>query len=433
VTTADETSLVTTSTLAATTTVPITTMPPVDEATAWALTYTGGVGGIGGVAAGAPITIGYVNDDASFPENTIGLDAAVAFANAELGGAAGRPIEVVRCAIAVPEDGARCGAELAGNPAVAAVVVGTSLVGNADLYAALDGVKPVIIGNGVTTRDFTTSAGVVLTAGTAGLIPGLGGFVTQRLTGITSVAVLVSGAPGEAAAKGLLKPLLDKAGIASVIVQMDDVADPASVQARLVDSRASATQLWIPLLTETKCAAVDAARRALALNPAVVATGLCIGQDMSAHLESLGESGPVPDGWYVGGYGYNYFAPDLPSGSLTYVRKVAQYGSDALGLDPAEISTFAGPTFANVLTLIRFINANGGDTSFAGLDSMARNFTGPMMLQVGPLSCGNQVIVGTPGFFAVCGSQIGVQQFTAGRWVSVADGLNGNPIDISLL
>jgi len=51
-----------------------------------------------------------------------------------------------------------------------------------------------------------------------------------------------------------------------------------------------------------------------------------------------------------------------------------------------------------------------------------------MMLQVGPLNCGKQVILGVP-FPSVCGAQMGIQQFKGGKWISIADGLNGKPID----
>ena len=48
-----------------------------------------------------------------------------------------------------------------------------------------------------------------------------------------------------------------------------------------------------------------------------------------------------------------------------------------------------------------------------------------MMLQVGPIKCG----IGT--FPAVCGHQMGIRQYVDGAWVSIADGLNGKPIDVT--
>jgi hypothetical protein len=64
----------------------------------------------------------------------------------------------------------------------------------------------------------------------------------------------------------------------------------------------------------------------------------------------------------------------------------------------------------------------------ASIDGKIRGFTGPMMLQVGPLNCGKNIILGLPIFVSVCGTQIGIQQFKDGEWISVADGRNGTPI-----
>ena len=142
---------------------PVVTEPNADgDLVQWALDYTEGTAGM---ASGDSIKIGYVNQEDYFPENTIGINAAVEFINNELGGAAGRPLEIVPCSIAVAEDGAKCGTEFANNADIAVVVTGTILVGNKELYDALNTKKPVIIGNGVTADDFTTAAGQAFTAG----------------------------------------------------------------------------------------------------------------------------------------------------------------------------------------------------------------------------------------------------------------------------
>ena len=72
-----------------TTTRPAASDPAINP---WAINYTGGKPQ---KPSGTPIKIGYVNQESFFPEATIGVDAAVAYANAELNGADGRPIQVV--------------------------------------------------------------------------------------------------------------------------------------------------------------------------------------------------------------------------------------------------------------------------------------------------------------------------------------------------
>ena len=147
---------------------------------------------------------------------------------------------------------------------------------------------------------------------------------------------------------------------------------------------------------------------------------------MAQHLEDLGEEGDYPDGWYFGDYGYSYFNPDYESGMLTYVTKVQEYGEPITGASEIEYTGFAGPMFANVLTAVKFFNSVGVDNlDYETLNEQIRTFTGPMMLQVGPIECG------LPPFVASCGHQMGIQQYIDGEWVSIRNGLNGDPIDVT--
>lgn len=399
-----------------------------DELNKWALDYTGGTAG---AASGDSVKVGYVNQEDFFPENTIGINAARDYINKELGGVAGKPIEIVPCNISTAEDGAKCGTQLANDATIAVVITGTILVGNKELYDTLNGKKPVIVGNGVTSDDFTTTAGQAFTAGSPGVVTGMGGFVATGLTPKpASVAIIAqNNAAGKAAAELLFKPVMDKAGIAYTFVGVDDTASAADVQAALTSVGAEKADVLVGIVTIQQCINIYDAMKALAISPAVVTTGLCFGTPMTDHLKAAGEPGPVPSGWYFGGYGYSYFQPDLASGMKTYIAKVQQYGKPAPNSKTLEYTGFAGPEFANLMTFAKFANASKGAVDFATLDAAIRGFKGPMMLQVGPLDCGKQVILGLPFFVAVCGAQMGIQLFKDGKWTSIADGLNGKPID----
>lgn len=401
-----------------------------DELNKWALDYTGGTAG---AASGSSVKVGYVNQEDFFPENTIGINAARDYINKELGGVAGKPIEIVPCNIAAAEDGAKCGTQFANDATISVVVTGTILVGNKELYDALNGKKPVIVGNGVTSDDFTTPAGQAFTAGSPGVVTGMGGYIVSGLSPKPkSVAILAqNNAAGKAAADFLFKPVMDKAGIAYTFVGIDDTASAADVQAALSSVGADKADVLVPIITIQQCINVYDAMKALAITPTVVTTGLCFGTPMTDHLKAAGEPGPVPSGWYFGGYGYSYFQPDLASGMKTYIAKVQQYGKPAPNSKTLEYTGFAGPEFSNLMTFAKFVNASKGAVDFATLDGAIRGFKGPMMLQVGPLDCGKQVILGLPIFVTVCASQMGIQLFKDGKWTSVADGLNGKPIDVT--
>ena len=395
---------------------------PEEELNAWALDYTGGTTG---EATGDPIRFGYANAEALLPEATVGLRAAVAYVNAELGGVRGRPIEVVECQVNSPEDGAGCGAQFANDDSITLVLTGTLLQGNAEFYEAINGNKPLLIGNGLAVEDFVTPAGVSYTAGATGTVAGLAKFTIETLQPESVAVVNVDNAGGNAAANVLIKPAMDAAGISTTIVAVAETATAPDIASAMEAAGAREADVFILLTTIQGCINAYDSIQSLGIDPVVVTTGLCYGTPMIQHMEDIDAEGDFPDGWYYGGYGYNYFEPDLESGLATYIAKVFEYGEPSAGASEIEYTGFAGPTFYNVMTAVKLLNGVGDDLSFEAVDAALRGFTGPMMGQAGPIQCG------LPPFVASCGHQMGIQQYIDGEWVSIADGLNGEPVDVT--
>jgi branched-chain amino acid transport system substrate-binding protein len=392
----------------------------------WAQTYTGAK--TLGKAAGTPFTIGYVNNDNLFPEATIGFDAGVAYANAELNGADGHEIVVKRCQAVTAADGAKCGAQLANDPSINLVLTGTLLDGNQDLYNALNGKKAVIIGNGVTPADFVTPAGEAFVAGAPGVLRGMAQFAVSQFHPKKVSLLANDNAAGHAGASVLMEPIFKQAGAQVKSVFVPNEANGTQVQSAMQAIGAGNSDVFVSILTLQSCIGMYDAIKSLNIHPNVVTTGLCFGTPMSDHLHTAGDKGDYPDGWYFGGYGYSYYLPKSTpgmqeSGMNTYLAKVQQYGKKAPGAKNLEYSGFAGPMFGNVLTAVKFINELGaGGSTVAALDGKIRKFTGPMMLQVGQLKCN------VPPYTAVCGVEMGIQQYINGGWVSINDGHNGKPI-----
>lgn len=400
----------------------------------WALTYTGGAAG---TASGDAFKIGYSNQEDVFPEASIGINAAVKYANAELGGMGGHKIELVPCKITVEEDGQKCATQFGNDASIKIVMTGTLLVGGAGLYAGLKGKKPVLIGNGLTTADFTTDAGVSLLTGAVGVVTGMAQWVAESYTPKPKkVAVMYGDNDSSKGAFGLLlSPVLTKAGIKVTGVEVKDPGGTASeVQSAITNAGADTADVLITLTTQPECIATYDSLKQLNIKPVVVTTGLCYGTPMTDHIQQAdpGYKGVMPDGWYFGGYGYNYYAPDLESGMQTYVAKVQQYGEKAAGAKTLEYTGFGGPLFANLLTVIKLVNQLGYDkVTTDTLLAALKGFKGPMMLQAGALNCGNQIVATQALFKAVCATEMGIQQYKNGKWTSIADGLNGKAVDSS--
>lgn len=412
-----------------------TTIDPKDPAlNQWAQQYTGAKSL--GKAKGSPFTIGYVNNDSLFPEGSIGVDAAVAYANAELNGADGHQVVIKKCEATSAADGARCGARLANDPSISLVLTGTLLEGNADLYNALDGKKAVIIGNGVTPADFLTTAGQAFVAGSPGVLAGMAKFAVGKFHPKTVAILANDNDAGHAGVTTLMEPLFKAAGADVKAVYVPNDANGTQVQSAMQAVGAGTVDVFMSILAVQSCVGMYDAIKALNIHPQVVTTGLCLGTPMTDHLRRVGESGDYPNGWYFGTYGYSYYMPaDTPgsqeSGMNTYVAKVHQYGKPSPAAKTLEYTGFAGPMFANVLTAIKFVNTLGVDNATTQtLNQKVRTFKGPMMLQVGALDCGALKINGIT-FPAICGLEMGILQHKDGRWLSVADGYNRKPIQLT--
>ncbi|MFG2090354.1 ABC transporter substrate-binding protein [Spirillospora sp. NPDC048824] len=392
----------------------------------WALQYTGGTAGPADTGK-SPIKVGYINQEGgapAFPEASTGIDAAVAYINRELGGAGGHPVVLEKCVVQSEEDGQKCGTQMANDPEVKFVIEGVLTVGNKAIYSVLGGRKPIMEASPSTSDDLTAEGAYSYTPGGPGTIAGMAQFVARQLPDVRRVAVLYADNPaGKAAAEQFLEPQLKKLGVTDVkLVGVADTATGPDVAAAIQAAGGRQADTLLSFLTVPGCMATYDALQSLGVTPRVVATGLCFGTPMTKHMRDVGSEDQVPDGWYFTNFGYSYFAPDEASGMATYVAKVKQYGPKN-----AEYTGFAGYTFANLMTAMKFVHEIGPDRLTS--EAMAKaieSFEGPMMMVAGPIECGY-----SPVFAALCGSQIGVEQYKDGRWIQVATPLRGNAISIA--
>lgn len=382
----------------------------------WAREYIGGKAGPAG-SGEEPIKIGYINEQGgipSFPEATEGLEAAVEYVDQELGGADGHPIEISNCFIQSEEDGQKCATQMANDPQVKFVILGVTTHGQKAIYSILTGHKPIISASPSTIDDLTAKEAYAYNAGGPGTVAGLGIFAAKKLHAKSAAVVYGENPAAQASAQEFLKPLLQQEGVEDVkLVGISEEASGPEVASALQSVGADEAEALITFVTVPDCIAIYDGLRSLGIEPAVVATGLCFGKPMTEHMEDLGSSDPVPNGWYFSSYGYSYFVPDEASGMTTYLAKIKQYAGEEV-----EYTGFAGFLFADVLTSVKFINEIGAEklTSTA-MQKTASGFAGPMMLTAGKMECGY-----SPTFPALCGKEVSIEQFKDGKWHLTASG-----------
>jgi branched-chain amino acid transport system substrate-binding protein len=173
-------------------------------------------------AEGEPIVIGFQNPEGdpngSFPEFTIGAEAAVQYINEELGGVGadyeagtpGRPIELEVCKMAIdPADSQRCANELAGAEPFA-VISPLNFFGNHFAIYQAAGV-PMLIGAPVSINDFTSPNAYAIGdgGGCLGMDTGRLDFMT-RVLGLRKIAVgYIDTAPGQVCYNNFDKQVLE--------------------------------------------------------------------------------------------------------------------------------------------------------------------------------------------------------------------------------
>ena len=386
-------------------------------ATAWALDFTGGTAG---PATGEPYRIGFGHSGDFFPEGDAAADAAVEFVNRELGGVNGRPLEIVRCNIAVAEDGASCGATLANDDTIDLVIGGLILGGNADFYASLDGNAAAIIALPLDASDYTSEHAVAYNMGALG--SGLSGaaFLAEDLRPSTAALVVTDDVAGRAA-NDAFRPIVEAAGIDLRQVFVPPTATAPEIAGALQAAGAASADVVVIGLFEPGCIATYDAMRSLGIDPEVVTTAVCWGNAMQAHLAEAGEEDPVPNGWHFGWFGYGLFGDDVEPGIAAYRTKMAEYGAGDVAASIA-----AAPTWDAVLTATRIINGVGADgASYETLDQAVRGFTGPSIVQSGPIECG------IPPFISICASEASIVRYSDGEWSAVRTRTGGNPIELS--
>ncbi|MGH2744642.1 MAG: ABC transporter substrate-binding protein [Thermoleophilaceae bacterium] len=393
----------------------------------WALQYTGGTAGKADPDK-TPITIGYINQEdsvPSFPEATAGLNAAVEYVNAELGGADGHPVVIKKCVVRSEEDGQKCATEMANDSKVQFIILGVTAVGQKSIYSVVAGKKPIISASPSTIDDLTAKNAYAYTSGGPGIIAGMAIFTAKYLKGIDKVGVIHGDNPAaKQSAEQFLKPLLLQLGVKDVkLVAVADNATSPDVASAIQAAGGDQIDALVAFVTVPACIATYDGLQSLGISPTVVATGLCFGTPMTKHLKDIGSSDEVPDGWYFAAYGYSYFIPDEASGMKTYLAKIKQYaGTDV------EYTGFAGFLFADLLTSVKFINEIGADQlSSAAIAQKMKDFKGPMMITSGPMECGYSKM-----FAALCGQQVGIEQYKGGKWLPTALATNGGKaIDVS--
>jgi branched-chain amino acid transport system substrate-binding protein len=281
-----------------------------------------------------------------FPEFTNTFKAGAAYANKELGGIGGRPIELVTCAAkGTPESSQACAQQLT-NAKVQLVMVGLEVFADYTTYAAanvpLVGIVPVLPG------DYVAAGARYLSGGNLVVMTTIARYLSDpTYLGVKSASVVMSDTAASNSALGILQGALDKAGVKLTVVKGADNATEAEYQNLMREANDAKPEAIISLYPDAGCIGTMKARKTLGITVPAFTTGLCSSREV---LDAVGDAA---DGWIFAGVG------DGATSATADIQK--KYTAQVTGesIDKVDIGGFAGLGWLEFMTVLDAATSSG--------------------------------------------------------------------------
>jgi len=365
------------------------------------VTYVGGTAGPANPSL-PPVYIGYVNQQGGPTAvgllATAGAQMAVKYANAELGGVGGHPIQLVTCFIAsAEEEGTTCAQKFLADKKIDVVDLGGVAIGVQSFYSTLHGALPVIDGVAATPIDTTQPNAVILFGDATHILPPFGTYARDVLHAKTAALVYPSDNAGIAIGAAAIKAGLEAAGVTvKAVGYPESTTDLTSV---LTAAGAQTADMVIPYSDTAGCVNLAKSLTALGITDPkkIVSAPLCLNGQVIAGL------GDWPHWTYA--IASSLFGDPTDPGMAAYMAVAAKYSTPADAPDPWNIVNFG-----QLLTTIKVMNEVGyANLSPSAILAKAKAFTGPQALGAPSLACGKYA--SAP---AVCNDRIQLFEYTGG-------------------
>jgi len=377
------------------------------------LTYVGGTAGPANSSL-PPVYIGYVNQQGGPTAvgllATAGAQMAVKYANAELGGVDGHPIQLVTCFIAsAEEEGTTCAQKFLADKKIDVVNMGGVAIGVQSFFSTLHGSLPVIDGVAATPIDTTQPNAVILFGDATHILPPFGTYARDVLHAKTAALVYPSNNAGIVIGAGAIKAGLVAAGVTvKAVGYSESTTDLTSV---LTAAGAQTADMVIPYSDTAGCVNLAKGLTALGITDPkkIVSAPLCLNGQVIAGL------GDWPHWTYA--IASSLFGDPSDPGMPAYMTVAAKYSTPAAAPDPWNIVNFG-----QLLTTIKIMNEVGyASLSPSAILAKAKVFTGPQALGAPELACGKYSTAP-----AVCNDTIQLFEYAGGvtkgrpNWVKMS-------------
>lgn len=358
----------------------------------------------GNAASGEPVKIGLINNEGgqaiSMPENRESAEAVVKYANENLGGIGGRPIELVICKQGEDANQARDCANKMVEAKVSAVLMTSSGQGNSMVPIITGAGIPYVSAAGQASSELTTDGAFMWTAGLPGALTSMAKYsANQSMKNVTAYVIDVPAATAGVQAMGA--PAFQAAGVNLKVVPIPPGTPDATpqVSAGLGDNPDGVVVIG----ESTLCTSVFKALGTVSTTAEKMTIQPC---SDPAVVEAVGNQNL--NGTKV--FTASVINADDPETQL-YKAIMAKYAPDT------DIEGFAIIGYQGMLGLVRATESvQGTDTSPAALTAAIKSAK-DVVLPAGyglKFTCDGKAM---PGMVSVCGSGGIVETFENGELV----------------
>lgn len=336
----------------------------------------------------SPVTLGWVNmqggpPSQTFPEATRAAEATVKFINSELGGIHGHPVQLATCFIASSEaQGTTCGQQMVNNKNVQAIVEGIVAIGNASMYAALNGKLPVMIGvSADPADDHATNAFELEGSGTSATVA-FGPFLRKQFPDAKTIAIAYQNLPGAVPISQAIQKSAQQNGFTVTMIPYSSTA---------TDLIGQATQMEQADIAIPDCGFVDCPLMAKAMKE-IGGTKPALSVPLWTDLPGVAYPGGDLPQWIAGEATANLAdtsAPDVAA----YFQKISKYGLS----QKDAISPFSGIAFGSLLLAVKLMNQIPlAQLSPSAVTAKLKAYKGPIPLGPTSIDCSGTLYPPSP-------------------------------------
>lgn len=348
--------------------------------------------------SGEPFVVGVVNTEGApgldFPDFTNAFKAAAEYANTELGGFGGRPVQLEICiSQGSPESSQACAQDLAAK-GVDLAMIGLDIFVDYPTFSAAG--IPVIGAVPILPPDYSADA-VYITAGNLVVQGSTANAITNpKYLGLKKVAVIANDAAATVSALASLEPALVKGGATVTIVKGGETETDAGYRSLMQQAGESEPEAIISLYGQAGCVALMRARVELGITAPVFSNTACLADRV---IDAVGSDAV---GWYFAGSTGGVETDDS--------KTMRKYVADVTGGTPEAVDPFGFTSLGwlEMLTIQRVAAGIGPEVTGPAIVDVFRSRQALQWGSDAALECGS-----VPSLPAVCSFAIPFAEYTA--------------------